>query len=187
MSRSEEFSNTLFPLTGQRLNIVPPNKDKHNVDVDDFDRLLMSTNKDDLPPLYHGSATYHKPGTILTPRPDSPYKTGKRHVFATSWAQVAGRYAAPEPSADKTNNGVTWGVVHKVEPVEDEPVYKDVLHGKKQGHFLSKQFRVLEATHLVDEEGRETPLNGNKDLMDIWPPNRYNTMSSDRNVELDLK
>jgi hypothetical protein len=161
---------SLFPLKGQRLNVVSPEGITVGVH-----RMPVVADKSSLPPLYHGSGSHIKVGDTVRPHPKAPDPESRRYAFASSLQGAAGVYARG-PNTDINGQGVFWGIVHRVGPTEDNEVLKDIhphgerSWGKEHGHYLSKQFKVLEATHLVDYMGRHTPLGNNSPLYD--PPTK---------------
>jgi len=142
-----------FSLKGQSLNIVP--------DLNKREAALAIHTSDDLPSLYHGSPSYIKPGQEL--KLGGQYS--KQWNYATSNPTVASGYAR---GRDKLNGdegqGTLFSVIHKVEPVKGEEVYKDASeNGDRTAAFVSKKFKVVGATHLIDNQtGQATPVGLNK-------------------------
>jgi hypothetical protein len=162
---------SLFSLKGQRLNVVSPEGITVGVH-----RMPVVADKSSLPPLYHGSGSHIKVGDTVRPHPKSPDPDSRTHAFATSLQETARAYATADGITNNAGQGVLWGIVHRVGPTEGNDVLKDIhpsgerAWGKEQGHYLSRQFKVLEATHLVDDAGYDTPLGNNVELGD--PPTK---------------
>ena len=164
----------LFPLNGTKLNIISPEGISVGVN-----RMPVAVDKDSLPTLYHGSGSHIKVGDTVNPSPKSPDPDSRIHAFATNLQETARTYATADNMTNRDGQGVLWGIVHRVGPTKKNEVLKDIhptgprAWGKQQGHYLSKQFKVLEATHLVDKYGYDTPLGKNKPLGDQEPTKRY--------------
>ena len=163
---------SLFSLKGQKLNIVPSKRAERAR----RHRLLAVADKSSLPTLYHGSPNKIEIGGIIRPvgRDNDPDMTGRNYVFATSHPQVAVNYASPEYRTDINNNQVTRGFIYRVRPTENNQVLRDIhphdndnATGKRDGHYLSRQFQVLEVTHHIDENNYDTPLGNNKSINDF--------------------
>lgn len=172
----------LFPLKNTKLNIVSPEGISVGVH-----RMPVVVDKDSLPTLYHGSGTRIKVGDTVRPHPQSPDPESRIRAFATNLQETAKGYATAYNITDSGGQGVLWGIIHKVGATEENEVMKDThptgprAWGKQQGHYLSKQFKVLEATHLVDKYGYDTPLGKNKPLGDQEPTKRYKQMTLEGN------
>jgi len=165
---------SLFSLKDTKLNIVSPEGISVGVH-----RMPAVVDKGSLPTLYHGSGSHIKVGDTLRPSTDSPDPDSRNYAFATSLQETAREYARGGNLTNLDGQGVLWGIVHRVGPTKKNEVMKDIqptaerAWGKQEGHYLSKQFKVLEATHLVDEYGRDTPLGKNKALEDQEPTKKY--------------
>ena len=172
----------LFTLNGTKLNIISPEGISVGVN-----RFPVAVDKDSLPTLYHGSGSHIKVGDAVRPHPQSPDPESRIHAFATNLQEMARVYANAYNITDSGGQGVLWGIVHRVGPTKEHEVLKDIhptgerAWGKQQGHYLSKQFKVLEATHLVDKYGYDTPLGKNKPLGDQEPTKRYKHMTLEGN------
>jgi len=155
---------SMFPLSGQRLNITPDLNKKENA-------LAQHTSQSDLPQLYHGSPSAMKPGTTL----NLGGQWSKQWTYATSNPITALQYAAGrDDTAGDKGQGTLWSLVHKVEPVPGNEVFKDASeHGDDTSAFVSKKFKVTEPSHLVDNQtGEPTPL-GKNDLPLDTPRKKY--------------
>ena len=131
----------LFSLNGQSLKIVPDSTKQHQP-------LHINVDQKSLPAMYHGSPANIKPGDTIK----TGGKYSKDDAYATSDPRTAQVYARGRNiiNGDK-GQGTLWSVVHKVEPVPGVPVYKDgSSHGDKTSAYVSKQFKVVEPTHLID-------------------------------------
>jgi hypothetical protein len=167
MANRKNFTQpSLFPLAGQNLNIVPHPK-KHEIS------LAQRTSQSDIPTLYHGSPVSMAPGTNL--RLGGKYS--KQWNYATTDPVTAGRYARGRDTLNGDNGqGTLWSVIHKVEPTPGKEVFRDASsHGARTSAFVTKQFRVAEPTHLVDNlTGKTTPLGNNAPIERI-PRDKPNT------------
>lgn len=161
---SDFHEGRLFPLAGQKLNILPNLKNKETA-------LAQHVSQDSLPQLYHGSPSAMKPGTTLSL--GGPWS--KQWNYATSNPTTARDYAAgrDETTGDK-GQATIWSVVHKVEPEPGNEVFKDASeHGDDTSAFVSKKFKVTEPSHLIDNEtGDATPL-GKNGLLTHIPRKKY--------------
>jgi hypothetical protein len=147
--------STLFSLNGQNLKIVPKDTGLHNP---------VPLNVDKPPSLYHGSGNVIPAGKPIT----TGGPMSKDYAYATKGSSIASNYAK-----DRAARGVgtpegqqaLFGVVHKVEPSEGVPVFKDATpHGEHTKAYISKQFTSQGPTHLTDVTGVTTPLGNNSPI-----------------------
>jgi len=145
----------LLPLAGTRLNIVSKPKREHFP--------LAQHPEGAIPKLYHGT-----PASIT---PGSPINIGgpmsKDYGFATSDPHLAASYAISR-NKDLAQPAI-WGVVHQVEAPEGKTFIDKTPHGASTRAYISKQFKVRNASHLVDTT---QPENSSPDIIPLTGNNR---------------
>lgn len=139
--------DALFPLKGERLNIVPKQG---------YEPLAGNVRKGAIPKLYHGSANPIPAGEII--KPGGP--KSKQFAFATKDLRTAGTYAEDRAFFEK--QPPLFSVINKVTPVNRGSVYKDITpHGLNTGSYISREGFVSKGpSHWVDYKGNISSMKG---------------------------